>query len=372
LTRWTPFVLPDGKAIPNSAYRVITDSDCGKGILAYGLTLEKLYATNGYFTTTGPMFKCDDPTSWQRDRGIQLTDSISVYPPIVTNLGLLDLGCYINNVDETKEPNCVITTLQRLKKKTLILCLCPTLTDSTGKVSTASSLLDTVYNALPQQQGYFGEVKLLKDLPLRQSEAVFLRWKYNSEGADGHFVNQVEDRQQNYAVEPNSANYRYNFQCTLCPAILKSAKKLRGHMIYHKVQTSTMTTSSSSTDPDGNTTATSWHPYGIVSDITSVNPYDKQQQVTSNVLQKKKRPWNMVDISPPIECNLGNCISIDTCCDECKKDPVAPSTSGKKLFKLSNHRKLTFTCPQCEEILYSHNNLEIHMIVYHAFQTFQK
>jgi hypothetical protein len=370
LTRWYQFVLPDGTAIPNSAYRVITDSDCGRGILAYGLTLEKLHSTDGYFTTTGPMFKCDTPTRWQRDRGIQLTESIDVYPPIIPNFGLLDLGLYINNVDESKESNCVITTLQRLKQKTLIQCLCPTLIDNAGTVSTAFSLLETIYNALPPAQGYFGEVKLLKDLPLRQTEAVFLRWKYNIEGVDGHFKNKVEVPKQPSTVGSFSVNHR--LKCTLCPATFTSSRQLQGHTIHHQVPTSSMTTSSSSASPDGNTTATSLHPYGIVSDTTSVNPYDQQHRVTPNVLQQRKRPWNMVDNSLPVECCLGNCISKETCCDDCSTDTFVPSTSGKKLFKISNHRKLTFTCPQCEEVIYSHNDLEIHMVVYHSFRAFQR
>jgi hypothetical protein len=195
LTAWQPNLLPNGNTIPNSGYRIIADRHCGKGISAYGLTQNKLKQTNGYFATTGPMTTSNTPSNWQTERAIQLKGTRDVYPPDLQGRGLLDLGLYINNADEETKANCTITTLQRCDPDddaSLLRCLSPFLTDINGQRSYARYMLNNIRDLLPTKPVYYGEVKLLQDLPPTQADATFLRWKYNDEGVTGHFTTPSE------------------------------------------------------------------------------------------------------------------------------------------------------------------------------------
>jgi hypothetical protein len=180
LTTWQPFLLPNGKRIPKSGYRIIADKNCGKGVAAYGLTQKKLEKTQGYFTTTGPLSTCRKPSQWQINRGIQLAKNCDAYPPDLPGGGLFDLGLYINNSDTDSDTNCIITTLRRCdttNDEALLQCLSPLLTDTDGQRALAKDMLPSIREILPSRTIYYGEVKLLKDLPLTRSNATFLRWK---------------------------------------------------------------------------------------------------------------------------------------------------------------------------------------------------
>jgi hypothetical protein len=96
----------------------------------------------------------------------------------------------INNIDDTHEANCEVSTLYKIdirRGDDMLQCLSARLRDSEGNVVPAYTLVPKIERYLPEKQAFYGELTLRKDLPTARRDAVFLRWRYNDQGIDGHF-----------------------------------------------------------------------------------------------------------------------------------------------------------------------------------------